>query len=72
MDKWQMMDVLMSMRGFALDMMTKHKMKGGEKDFCWERWDAWNHMEDVLHDKWLRLHNEAVIEMGYPELAMEV
>lgn len=66
MDKWQMMDVLMNMRGFAVDMMTKHRIKDGEKNHCWERWDAWNALEDKLHDKWKRLYNEDVIERGLP------
>lgn len=72
MDRRQMMDMLMTMRRFALDMMAKHRIAEEHKRYCWERWDAWNRTEDALHSKWLRLHNEEVIEKGHPEFVMEV
>lgn len=68
MDKWEMLDVLMHMRGVAIEMMEKHLVEQKHGDFMkgMTRWDVWNDLEDKLHDKWKRLHNEVVIEKGLP------
>lgn len=73
MDKWQTLDVLMNMRGVAIEMMAKHntehkhKQKRSDILLSMTRWDAWNDLEDKLHAKWKRLYNETVIERELPE-----
>lgn len=72
MEKWEMLGVLIHMRGVALDMMSKHRIEQqhriGHSDFmeAMTRWEAWNSLEDKLHAKWKRLYNETAIEMGIP------
>lgn len=60
MEKWELLGVLIHMSGVAHEMIAKHRIGANHGDLMksMTRLDAWNALDDKLHDKWRRLYEE--------------